>query len=51
MLGYTRENIINMAESIGIAHDSTHSPEDLKEGLAQAYEFFMGLLAEGYVNA
>jgi hypothetical protein len=46
MLGYTREDIINMAESIGIAYDSTYSPEDLKDGLAQAYEFFINLLDE-----
>lgn len=43
---YTREDIINMAESVGIAHDLTNSPDDLKEGLAQAYELLMGLLGE-----
>jgi hypothetical protein len=48
MLGYTLEDLKNMMESVGIAHDSTYSPSALKDGLAQVYEFLGGLWAEGY---
>jgi hypothetical protein len=50
MLGYTLEDLNNMIESVGIAHDSTYSPSALKDGLAQAQSFLQGLWAEGYFD-
>lgn len=49
LMGYTSEQVKNMGESVGIAYELINEPNDLKEGLAEAYEFFMGLLAEGRV--
>ena len=49
MLGYTKTDLDEMSHFVGLAHDSS-SNEQLREGLAKAYSFLQGLLAEGYFD-
>ena len=49
MLGYSREDIYNMIESVGIAYEIIDGPADLEAGLEQTIDFLTGLLTEGHV--
>lgn len=46
MLGYSREDLYNMIESVGIAYEIIDGPADLEAGLEQTMEFLTGILVE-----
>jgi Holliday junction resolvasome RuvABC DNA-binding subunit len=47
MLGYSKEELNEMTNAVGAAHDYT-TDESISDGLAKAYAFLQGLWAEGY---
>lgn len=49
MLGYTYKDIQDFGTSLTWAIDSAKDPE-IKKGLLEVWNFFEGLLAEGYVQ-
>lgn len=49
MLGYTYRDIQDFGIALTAAIDSATSP-DVKKGLLEVWNFFEGLLAEGYVQ-
>jgi hypothetical protein len=49
MLGYTYKDIQNFGNSLTVAIDSA-SDLDVKQGLLTIWDFFEGLLAEGYID-
>ncbi len=49
MLGYTYKDIQNFGNSLTVAIDSASDP-DVKQGLLTIWDFFEGLLAEGYID-
>jgi hypothetical protein len=48
MLGYTYNDIQEFGGALTVAIDSAASP-DVKRGLLEIWNFFEGLLAEGYI--
>lgn len=48
MLGYTYRDIQEFGNSLTWAIDN--SPADHKKGLLEIWDFFEGLLAEGYID-
>ena len=49
MLGYTSKDIQEFGNSLTVAIDSAADP-DVKQGLLTIWDFFEGLLAEGYID-
>jgi hypothetical protein len=49
MLGYTYKDIQEFGTSLTVAIDSATDPS-VKQGLLTIWDFFEGLLAEGYVE-
>jgi hypothetical protein len=49
MLGYTYKDIQAFGNSLTVAIDSATDPK-VKQGLLTIWDFFEGLLAEGYVQ-
>ena len=49
MLGYTYKDIQAFGNSLTVAIDSASDP-DVKQGLLTIWDFFEGLLAEGYID-
>ena len=49
MLGYSKEELNEMTNAVGAAHDYT-TDESISDGLAKAYAFLQGLWAEGYFD-
>jgi hypothetical protein len=49
MLGYTYKDIQAFGNSLTVAIDSATDP-DVKQGLLTIWDFFEGLLAEGYID-
>ena len=49
MLGYTYKEIQEFGTSLTVAIDSATDPS-VKQGLLTIWDFFEGLLAEGYVQ-
>jgi len=49
MLGYTYKDIQAFGNSLTVAIDSATDP-GVKQGLLTIWDFFEGLLAEGYVQ-
>jgi hypothetical protein len=49
MLGYTYKDIQNFGNSLTVAIDSASDP-DVKQCLLTIWDFFEGLLAEGYID-
>lgn len=49
MLGYTYKDIQNFGHSLTWAIDNATDPE-IKKGLLTVWDFFEGLLAEGYID-
>ena len=49
MLGYTYKDIQEFGNSLTVAIDSAADP-DVKQGLLTIWDFFEGLLAEGYID-
>jgi hypothetical protein len=49
MLGYTYKDIQAFGDSLTVAID-TASDSDVKQGLLTIWDFFEGLLAEGYID-
>lgn len=48
MLGYTYKDIQGFGDSLTWAIDN--APANYKPGLLEVWNFFEGLLAEGYIN-
>jgi hypothetical protein len=49
MLGYTYKDIQAFGNSLTVAIDSATDPK-VKQGLLTIWDFFEGLLAEGYID-
>lgn len=49
MLGYTYRDIQNFGNALTVAIDSATDPS-VKQGLLTIWDFFEGLLAEGYID-
>lgn len=49
MLGYTEKDVYKMMAAINIAYEIIDGPEEVEEGLHEAYNFLDGILAEGHV--
>jgi hypothetical protein len=49
MLGYTYKDIQEFGNSLTVAIDSATDPK-VKQGLLTIWDFFEGLLAEGYID-
>lgn len=49
MLGYTYKDIQNFGNALTVAIDSATDPS-VKQGLLTIWDFFEGLLAEGYID-
>jgi hypothetical protein len=49
MLGYTYKDIQAFGNSLTVAID-TASDSDVKQGLLTIWDFFEGLLSEGYID-
>jgi len=49
MLGYTYKDIQAFGNSLTVAIDTASDPK-VKQGLLTIWDFFEGLLAEGYID-
>lgn len=50
MLGYTKEDLDEMINSVSIAYAPINGPEYIEAGLIKAQDFLQGLWAEGYFD-
>ena len=50
MLGYAKEDLDEMINSIFIAYEIIDGPANIEAGLLKAQDFLQGLWAEGYFD-